>query len=298
MTGDDILLLLCWKQRKSVMGIREEQSGMKYGFIISCGDVHTVAELAYEAEQAGWDGAFYWDGIYIEQAEHVYDPWIVMAAMALRTQHIRLSAIVTPLSRRRPWKVAREALTLDHLSRGRFTLSVGLGALDDGGFSKVGEVTDLKERAELLDESLEILTGLWSGEPFSYQGKHYQLDEMRFRPTPLSHIPIWVIGAWPYHKSMQRALRYDGVIPTKPRAEMTPDDTRAIREYVVQHRVADTPFEIVWEGTTPGDDPEKAAALVRPWQEAGVTWWMESDWATSDPETLRRRIRQGPPRVD
>ena len=132
---------------------------MKYGFLIPTGDPLTIAELAREAELAGWDGVFYWDGIYVGDFE-TYDHWLVAAAMAMKTERVRIGAIVTPPARRRPWKLARETMTLDHLSGGRLVLAVGLGAVDDDGFSKVGEPTDRRVRARLLDESLEILVGL------------------------------------------------------------------------------------------------------------------------------------------
>lgn len=276
--------------------------GMKYGFIIPGGDIHTVAELAAEAEAAGWDGAFYWDGINIRDIP-VYDPWVTMTAMALRTKRVRLGAIISPLSRRRPWKVARETVSLDHLSGGRLALPVGLGTLDDGGFGKVGEPTDRKTRAELLDESLEILTGLWSGEPFHYSGKHFHLDEMTFLPKPVQspRIPIWVVGAWPSERSMARVLRYDGLLPNVledgKQQDITPDHIRAMASYIAERRAQGTPFDIVMEGETPGDDPAQAAAIVRPFAEAGATWWNESRWnAMGDTELVRARIRQGPPR--
>src|SRR5262245_52646475 len=188
---------------------------MRYGFILSGGDVATLVELAVEAEAAGWDGVFYWDGIYIASMELMYDPWVVLAAIALRTEHVRMGAILTPLSRRRPWKLARETVTVDHLSGGRLIVPVGLGTLDDGGFGKVGEPTDRKTRAQLLDEGLAIMTGLWSGQPFSFQGQHYHVEEMTFLPPPLQtpRIPVWVVGAWPSMKSMERVLRYDGLLP-------------------------------------------------------------------------------------
>ena len=277
---------------------------MQYGFIIRHGDIHTLADLAHEAEEAGWDGVFYWDGISIPEAGPMYDPWIVLAAMALRTERVRPGLILTPPSRRRPWKLARETVTLDHLSHGRLILPVGLGALEDGGFSKVGEVTDRRQRAELLDESLEILTGLWSGQPFSFQGKHYHLEEMTFLPPPVQspRIPIWVVGAWPSEKSMQRALRYDGLLPTKitrgqESAAIAPEDIRAMKFYVEKHRRQTTPFDIVQEGETPGEDRERAREIVRPYAEAGVTWWTESRWSFPPIEELRRRIQQGPPRL-
>lgn len=259
-----------------------------------------VADLAREVEDAGWDGAFYWDGICVG-AFDTYDPWVTMAAMAMRTERMRIGAILTPPARRRPWKLARETATLDHLSGGRLVLPVGLGATDDGGFSKVGEPTDKKVRAEILDESLEILTGLWSGEPFSYEGGHYRVEEMTFLPKPVQtpRIPIWVVGAWPSRKSMDRALRYDGLLAyamNRTPGVVEPGDVREMRDYVAERR-GDTPFDIVMEGETPGGDPERADGIVRPYAEAGATWWIESPWTPpNDPETLRERIRRGPPR--
>ena len=273
---------------------------MRYGFIIPKGDPRTVADLAREAEASGWDGAFYWDGIYVGEGWEVYDPWVVMAAMAMRTERVRIGAVLTPPARRRPWKLARETMTLDRLSDGRLVLPVGLGALDDGGFSRVGEPTDRKVRAQLLDESLEIMTGLWSGEPFAYEGEHYRLEEMTFLPRPVQspRIPIWVVGAWPSEKSMRRALRYDGLLAYTTRGEVTPEDIRAMKAYVTGHRDGTAPFDLVWEGVTPGEDPDQAAQIVRPFAEAGITWWMEAMWSPpNEPDDLRARIKRGPPPI-
>jgi len=286
---------------------------VKYGFIVTKGDPRTVADLAREAEAAGWDGAFYWDGIAIDYWDgsnfgpmETYDPWVVMAAMAMQTERVRLGAMLTPPARHRPWKLAREAMTLDRLSGGRLVLPVGLGAVDDGGFSKVGEPLDRKARAGRLDESLEILTGLWSGEPFAFEGEHYRLEEVTFLPTPVQRprVPIWVVGAWPSRRSVNRALRYDGLLAAKVGATaeepgVTPEDIRAMKSYAEANRSEDAPFDIVMEGVTPGDDPEGAASVVRPFAEAGATWWIESRWTPpNEPEDLLQRIRQGPPRTD
>ena len=280
---------------------------MRYGFIVTSGDPRTVARLAREAEEAGWDGVFYWDAIHVGEGMEIHDPWVVMAAMAMETSRVRLGAMLTPPARRRPWKLAREAASLDHLSGGRLVLPVGLGALDDGGFAKVGEPTDRKVRAGKLDESLEILTGLWSGEPFSFEGEHYGLEEMTFRPPPVQRprVPIWPVGAWPSRKSMNRALLYDGLLAAKTggsaydESGLTPEDVRAMRAYVEENRPQGVkPFDIVCEGETPGDDPERAASVVRPLAEAGATWWIEAPWSPpNEPDDLRRRIAQGPPRV-
>ena len=280
-----------------------EEAALRYGVVIPTGRPREVAGLARELEDAGWDGAFYWDGIAIGEMD-TYDPWVVMAAMAMRTERVRIGAMLTPPARRRPWKLARETMTLDHLSGGRLVLPVGLGATDDGGFSKVGEPTDRKTRARRLDESLEILTGLWSGEPFSYAGEHYRLEEMTFRPPTVQRprVPIWVVGAWPSERSMGRALRYDGVLAAAAGGSagspgVTPETIREIKKYAERNGRGD--LDIVWEGQTPGEDPEAAASIVRPYAEAGATWWIESSWTPPNaPEDLRRRIRQGPPRID
>src|SRR5919199_5916748 len=278
-----------------------EEFYVRYGFIIPKGDPRTVAELAREVEEANWDGAFYFDAINVGEGWEIYDPWVVMAAMAMRTERVRIGAMLTPPARRRPWKLARETMTLDHLSGGRLVLPVGLGALDDGGFSKVGEPTDRGVRARLLDESLEILTGLWSGEPFAYEGEHYRVEEMTFRPPPLQRprIPIWVVGAWPSEKSMRRVLRYDGGLPAAvgggaEAPGVTPETIGEIKRYVEENREADGAFDIVWEGQTPGEDPGRADSIVRPFAEAGATWWIESMWTPpNQPEDLRVRIEQG-----
>ena len=278
---------------------------MQYGVIVPGGELAALLQMAEEAEAAGWDGVFYWDGICIEGAGPMYDPWVVLGAMALRTTRVRLGAVLTPVSRRRPWKLARETVTVDHLSGGRLIVPVGLGALDDGGFGKVGEATDRKTRAALLDEGLAILTGLWSGQPFHFDGQHYKVAEMTFLPPPVQQprIPIWVAGAWPRARSMERALRYDGLLPNKINPDgshgaITPADIAAMRDYIAEHRPAPTPFDIVWEGETPGDAPVQAADLVRPWIEAGITWWMETRWSRMlEPDVVLTRIRQGPPRL-
>ena len=266
---------------------------MKSGFIVTSGDPRSAAQLAAEAEAAGWDGVFTWDGIAIGEGE-TFDPWVVMAAMAMRTERVRLGAIVTPPARRRPWKLARETMTLDRLSGGRLVVPVGLGALDDGAFGKVGEPTDVRIRAEMLDESLAILEGLWSGEPFGFDGRHYRFAPMTFRPTPVQRprIPIWVVGGWPHERSMRRVLRYDGIVTQVA----DPVEVGKIAEYVAREREPGSsaaPFEIVAQGRTPVD-PAQAAAAVRPYAAAGATWWIEADWEGATVESQRRRIDAGP----
>jgi hypothetical protein len=228
---------------------------MKYGFVLPRGDAKIAADVAYEAEKAGWDGFFVWEPVW------GYDAWVCLAAAAMRTERIRLGTMLTPLARMRPWKLASETITLDHLSNGRLILSVGLGATDTG-FEEFGEVLERKTRAELLDEGLEILTNLWKAEPFEFEGKHYQVHLEKVNqgalgaPLPVQkpRIPIWVVGAWPRTKSMQRVLRYDGLLPNimgkDGRVKMSPptvEEIRELSEYTTAHRQLSTPFDIVME---------------------------------------------------
>ncbi|HKP13104.1 MAG TPA: LLM class flavin-dependent oxidoreductase [Blastocatellia bacterium] len=281
---------------------------MRYGIILSLGDVCDLVELACEAEAAGWDAVFVADALAIGTdkfpAMPWFDPWVALAAIAARTERIRIGTLLTPPSRRRPWKLAREVATLDQLSKGRMILSVGLGAAnDDGGFFKVGEATDLKTRARLLDESLDILAGLWSGEPFSYAGEHYQVERMSMLPPPVQRprVPIWVVGVWPKEKSMRRALRWDGLIAQRyggspADGSLKPEEVRTIKAYVDEHRQATTPFDILAGGSTLGKSRKRAAEIVRPYIEVGATWWVEEIWASE--EKVRARVHQGPPRVE
>ncbi|HET7029633.1 MAG TPA: LLM class flavin-dependent oxidoreductase [Candidatus Limnocylindrales bacterium] len=266
---------------------------MKAGFIVSAGDPREAAELAAAAEAAGWDGVFTWDGVAIGTGD-TYDPWVVMAAMAMRTERVTLGAIVTPPSRRRPWKLAREALSVDVLSGGRLVLPVGLGALDDAAFGAVGEATDARTRAELLDETLAILEGLWSGEPFAFEGAHYRFPALTFRPTPVQRprVPIWVVAVPTSDRSMARAARWDGLVSqVGEAAELAPITTWLDRERPSWRTDG---FELVAQGSTQPDQAA-AAAIVRPWAEAGATWWLDADWSTATVESQRRRIEVGPP---
>lgn len=280
---------------------------MRHGIILTTftDDPRDLADAAVEAESAGWDGVFTWDAISIGEGTTIHDPWVTMAAIAMRTERVRIGAILTPPARRRPWKLARETMTLDRLSKGRLILPVGLGTLDDPGFGNVGEPTEVRARAEMLDESLDILVGLWSGEPYGHEGRHYRFGPMTFRPTPVQRprIPIWVAAAWPRERSMRRALRWDGMLvqvhdDTGRGRDVTPDDVRAIAEHAGRERAAaglDGAWEIVVEGSTPADDPAAAEAEARRWADAGATWRLESDWAAPSLEAVRRRIAAGPP---
>lgn len=288
---------------------------MRHGFIYTGQEPNLAVELAQLAEASGWDAFFVWEGIWAT------DPWATLAAAATVTERIRLGTMLTPVPRRRPWELAGQTMTVDRLSNGRVILSAGLGvpAEVERRFWIFEDDPGRRVRAEQLDEGLELLQHLWRGEPFSYEGEHFRAeptDEM-LPPAIVQQprITTWVVGAWPRMKSMRRVAQYDGWIPnyappgtspTSPEQQQrsyTPEIAAEAIAWIGAERerlgLADRPFDVVQEGTTGGVDAKADAAVVRPWAEAGVTWWLEADWqvpAAEVADSARRRLRAGPPR--
>lgn len=270
------------------------------------GDPRSVAELARIAEQAGWDAVFLEDYLVHHIAPGrvaVSDPWIGLAAAAVKTTRIKLGLTVVALPRRRPWKVAREAVSLDYLSGGRMILGVGIGDINDHGFVRVGEETDAKMRGAMLDEALEVIAGLWSGKPFSYQGRFYKIKDLTLLPIPLQRprIPIWIGGAWPHQAPVRRAARWDGlavyrVYPDGTSGPVSADELRTIGGLVRSRRSSSDPFDIIAGGYDRSPDSARARDLVRQAAQAGATWWNE--YAVGDPVAIRAHIESGPVRID
>jgi alkanesulfonate monooxygenase SsuD/methylene tetrahydromethanopterin reductase-like flavin-dependent oxidoreductase (luciferase family) len=278
---------------------------VKYGFVLPWGDARTAADLAALAEAHGWDGFFVWEPVW------GVDAWVALAAAAMTTNRIRLGTMLTPLPRRKPWDLASQAAALDNLSGGRLIVSVGLGAAHAGWLAFEPD-PGRKVRAQLLDEGLDVLTGLWAGQPFEYEGRHYRITPSDFMPPPppvqKPRIPIWVVGGWPAPKSMARAARYDGWLPNAvgkgAAGPVTPEQIRAGEAWIHDFRTVEGlpvgGYDVVCEGTTPPDDPATAARIVTPWRAAGATWWIEADWAVAR-EAVRdygeQRLAAGPPNV-
>lgn len=262
------------------------------------GDVGCLADLACDAEAAGWDAAFLWDHVNWTDMGFHADPWIALGIIAARTERILIGTGVTPIARRRPTKLAREILTLDQLSNGRFVFGAGNGSFPSE-FDDLGDPSDLRIRAEMLDEGLELLQALWSGAPVDFNGTHYQAKAQTFAAQG-SHpkIPIWLAGTWPNRKPFRRAARYDGVMAISQDFGQTlsTDDVREIAELIAAHRDTDQPFEIGC-GLSTSDDAQADIARVQAYSEAGATWWIDSVFPATEPlESARARIRRGPPR--
>jgi hypothetical protein len=284
-----------------------DDSVMKYAVDIpnlgAWSDPREVATLARQLENAGWDGLSVWDHIVFADGEAVADPWILLAAAASATERLMLMNMVAPLPRRHPWKVARETVSLDLLSGGRFILGVGIGWPTDPEFSRFHMEEDLRTRGDMLDEGLEVLTGLWTGQPFSFTGDHYRVDEVTFLPKPLQEprIPIWVAGMWPGGRPFRRAARFDGVAPIgwdgTDFYDLSPGHVRDLLEFIEEHRESDRPFDV----TIPGNwlpDRRGSAERLAELEAAGVTWAREGwvPWSGVSHEDWFASVMKGPPR--
>jgi alkanesulfonate monooxygenase SsuD/methylene tetrahydromethanopterin reductase-like flavin-dependent oxidoreductase (luciferase family) len=278
---------------------------MEYGMFLPnfgpFGDAAVLADLAAEAEHHGWDGLFIWDHILFQEnpPQDVVDPWVALTAIAVRTERLRMGALMTPLARRRPWKVARETVSVDRISNGRLIVGAGLGFPPHAEFELFGENPDDRVRARKLDEGLAILDGLWTGEPFSFEGEHFRIEETTFLPTPVQRPRprVWIAGWWPHKPPLRRAARWDGVFSELNLGGLpSPAQLGEILAYVHEHRESADPFDAVLNGYTPSE-PSAGADVVEPYREIGLTWWLERidpDRYYSVEET-RERIQAGPP---
>jgi alkanesulfonate monooxygenase SsuD/methylene tetrahydromethanopterin reductase-like flavin-dependent oxidoreductase (luciferase family) len=258
-------------------------------------DPRALARLAGLAERSGWDGVFCWDHLS-RHGEPATDAQVALAAMATATERVRLGAMVTPLARRRPAKVARETVALDLLSEGRLIVGVGLGSHDDEEFVAFGDPGDRVVRGRMLDEALDVLTALWSGDPVDHSGEFYRARTGGFRPVPVQRprIPIWVAGTWPARPAFRRAARFDGVFPTFRGVEVgrtvDPVQLSDAVAYARSHRDPGLPsLEVAVEGVS------SAAAPKDEYADAGLTWWVESlgPWR-GDEREVERLVGLGP----
>jgi alkanesulfonate monooxygenase SsuD/methylene tetrahydromethanopterin reductase-like flavin-dependent oxidoreductase (luciferase family) len=235
-------------------------------------DPLVLIDLAVAAEAAGWDGVFLWDHIvHRPPVRAVSDPWVALSAIAAHTERVRIGPMVTPLSRRRVQKLARETVTLDRLSRGRLTLGVGLGASTTGELEPFGEVVDARERARLLDQGLARLASFWGG-------------ELEPAPVQQPRIPVWVAARWPNRRPVRRALAWDGLFVIELPG---PDALAELAAEVEADRPPERgPFDLVIE-IDPGDD-------AAPWVEAGATWVLTGFGPQPQVDAVREAIAAGP----
>ena len=278
---------------------------MKYGIFLppfdDLADPRRVAGLAADAEQAGWDGFYLWDHMLAEPGMAVAEAWTTLAAVAMTTERVRIGTMVTPLARRRPWVLARQIATLDLLSAGRLDVGIGLG--DDGWreFSAFGDETSARIRGELLDESLEIIQDLLTGNEVRHTGRHYTVDAPPVLPRPVQDpVPIWAAVRWPNRKPLARAARLQGCFPIFAGSGQLPPppavaELAALRAELTDlgaPRFHDVAVRVALHQLAAAQRPAAAAALA----EAGVSWLLEAFAPGQDAGEIEAYVRSGPVR--
>jgi alkanesulfonate monooxygenase SsuD/methylene tetrahydromethanopterin reductase-like flavin-dependent oxidoreductase (luciferase family) len=292
---------------------RSRVERMRFGFVVPFADSLEFADLAALGEQRGWDGIFTWEALW------GVDAWVTLGAAAMVTERIRLGTMLTPVPRHRPWDLASKVLTVDQISGGRAILGAGLGACHEGWLAFEAD-EGRKIRAEKLDDALAVYAGLMAGQPFAYDGEHYQARPTTFNlpkpPVQTPHPPVWVVGARVVGRSRQRSLeraaRWDGLIPQwldkedksegassilgPERMATIVDDVRALRDAA---GLAWGGYDVVLEADSSGEFVKTDPLAPDEWAAAGVTWWIESWWSVEPGADglaeVRRRIERGPP---
>jgi alkanesulfonate monooxygenase SsuD/methylene tetrahydromethanopterin reductase-like flavin-dependent oxidoreductase (luciferase family) len=241
-----------------------------------------LVELGVRVEEAGWDGVFLWDHVHgsAEQPMPVADPWTVLGALAVRTERVRLGTSITPVARRRPQELARQVVTLDRLSGGRAVLGVGLGEPPEE-YTSYGEKADPKDLAERLDEGLEVLAGLWTGEPFEHHGRHHTVEGAQYLPVAVQQprVPVWTSCVVQNRATLGRAARWDGVILAAIGEGGSIDDVPVDRvetavATIAAERAPDAgPIDVAVTFSSRPDEDRLAAYC-----EAGATWVLVTGW--------------------
>jgi alkanesulfonate monooxygenase SsuD/methylene tetrahydromethanopterin reductase-like flavin-dependent oxidoreductase (luciferase family) len=252
------------------------------------GTPQSLVELAVAAEASGWDGVFLWDHLHFLRAMRVdvVDPWVTLGAIAAATDRVRIGPMVTPVPRRRPWKLAKELVTLDHLSNGRVIFGAGLGFPPEDEFASFGEPTSGRDRAKLLDEGLALIDALMRGEPVKHDGANFHVDaELHPASVQRPRPPFWLAATDPYQRPLRRALQWDGLAPiAADGGPLTPDDLARYLDGVS----LPSGFDVLG-----GLHPEHT---VGEYESAGATWLMDSRWPAADwYDELAQAARAGPP---
>ncbi|HEX6659997.1 MAG TPA: LLM class flavin-dependent oxidoreductase [Ilumatobacter sp.] len=279
---------------------RDNIRGMRFGVSIpNFAEPEALLEVARDTEQGGWDGFFLWDHVLVDVGAPppVCEPWTVLAAAATMTSRVRLGTMVTPLARRRPWVLARQVTTVDHLSHGRAVLGVGLGVPPEAEYAAFGETADPAEHAALVDEGLEVIDALWTGQPVTHTGRQHRLRDVTVLPRPIQRprVPIWSAASLPARAGIRRAARWDGIVPIFASGQefrpLTPDEVAGVVEEISSRRTSNDPFDVVvW---VLAEDAEACAEYER----AGATWLIHGPAPGDDWLADARLIAAGGPPV-
>jgi alkanesulfonate monooxygenase SsuD/methylene tetrahydromethanopterin reductase-like flavin-dependent oxidoreductase (luciferase family) len=266
-----------------------------------------LMNMAKEAEDAGWDGFFLWDHLYFTWSPvAIPDSWSILSAAAARTDKIYLGTNVTAVTRRRPQVLAKQLVTIDQISDGRVILGAGLGGSGHQSgpgedFTSFGEPADYKTLAKIADEALEVIIGLWSGEPLYFDGQFFKVNQVSFQPTPIQkpRIPIW-IGAIK-DQALRRAARYDGWVtggPCPSAGDKGIDFKQLSEKMKLIKNFEEIPssYEVVYAFEFPNNS---MIEYIEGAKDVGVTWMLDviSALRFGNSENVLEHIKRGPPEI-
>ena len=257
---------------------------MKFWQALSFSEPDQLVDVAKICEEVGFDGAFVSDHMfYPGDYENKYpysedgkldgftaetawpDPWVTIASMAAVTERLRFTTFIYILGLRNPIEVAKSTSTLGVLSNDRFALGVGAGWMREE-FETMG--VEFKTRGKRLDESIEVLHKLWSGDLVEHHGKHFDFPLLSMCPVPEKRVPVWVGGI--SGPALRRAARVgDGWLGSGQTADQAVELLNELNGYRKEYGRENEPFESIVPLVTPPtpDDLKKiedagAAATV------------------------------------
>ena len=262
-------------------------------------DAGPLRDVAVAAERAGFAGLSLSEhpvpgARWLAAGGHqTLDPFVALGYVAAATERLRLLTYLTVTPYRNPFLLAKAAATLDTLSGGRVILGMGTG-YQKSEFHALG--VDFDERNALFDEALDVLPMHWSGEPFSYQGRHFSARDVIARPRPVQQpIPIWVGGN--SRLSQRRAQRVQGWMPMSGGAQLsatarTPalDGLAELAAGIAEARQnADIDVLYSYQGKgihTPTVEPDRHREAFAEVERLGVTWIVVSSGTSTPSATL------------
>lgn len=268
--------------------------GLKFGVVVPpmWHSWEEILDIFHRAERAGYDSAFVtdhflsdWDG----EGGDVLEAWTMLGALAMEVPRIQIGTFVSSVTHRHPAVLAKQAVTVDHISAGRLVLGVGAGWNEREHQAYGIPFPAPRDRVDLVGETLEMLRLLESEERPSYEGTHLSMTETPFLPLPVGgHIPI-LIGSRG-RRMLRHVARYADFWDLADAAE---DEIQRLAGIVAEEcsQIGRDPDDIVWmheEILRPKDPAGDLRNRVDRFAPVGVSYFLVNSWPKSDPTLIEQ----------